>query len=205
MVLRFFESIRANKTNIMWSSVVFIASVTVGYIFINENNPFVNALIEEISKMADKLKADGSVLNMIITIFLNNLRAAFLMIFIGALLFGVYPIFAITMNGLLIGFFVKMVAEQSGHTFLFFLTGLLPHGILEIPAIIIAASLGTKLGVTIFKFIFQRRKRENNRKVLKQIIEKQLPITFFGVTIILFVAAIIESTLTVYLINKFYI
>ena len=135
---------------------------------------------------------------MIYTIFLNNLFAAIRMVLFG-IFFGVFPIIALLTNGIVIGYFLKKSILPNG--LLVFLTGILPHGIIEIPEIIIAAAYVMKLGFSFIKLlagVFNKEKQRNNIVGLKETI-RQIPTVLVGLTLLLFVAAIIESTLTGYL------
>ena len=87
-------------------------------------------------------------------------------------------------NGYLVGFVSSVVSEKES---ILSLWRLLPHGIFEIPAILISAGLGIKLGT----FIFQKNKKET----LKELVLKSLKTFFFVIVPLLIVAALIESSL----------
>jgi stage II sporulation protein M len=80
---------------------------------------------------------------MFLFIFLNNAVKAFAVIALGTF-FGIIPIFFIGINGLLIGLVSSVIMEKHGVGYLF--AGTIPHGILEIPAFLMAASYGLVLG-----------------------------------------------------------
>ena len=69
----------------------------------------------------------------------NNLEACILL-FLGGMSFGLVTLFILSLNGIVIGAVTEIVSH--GHSALFIAAALLPHGIFEIPAFIIAASLG---------------------------------------------------------------
>ena len=76
-------------------------------------------------------------------LFLNNL-AACLLLFLGGASLGVVTMLILSVNGLLIGALTELVRQQQG--MLFIAAGLVPHGIFEIPAFLIAGGLGLLLG-----------------------------------------------------------
>jgi len=75
-------------------------------------------------------------------LFLNNLQACVLL-FIGGATFGLVTIFVIATNGLVIGAILQLVTGEKG--LLYVAAAILPHGIFEIPAFIIAGALGFTL------------------------------------------------------------
>ncbi len=78
-----------------------------------------------------------------VKLFLNNL-AACLLLFLGGASLGVVTVLILSVNGLLIGAVTELVRQQQG--MLYIAAALLPHGIFEIPAFLIAGGLGLLLG-----------------------------------------------------------
>ncbi|HIZ78071.1 MAG TPA: stage II sporulation protein M [Firmicutes bacterium] len=85
-------------------------------------------------------------------IFLNNLRANGLIAFSGLLPFIFMPLFYLLVNCFAIGAFCITFLEQ-GIGLGLLLAGLLPHGIVEIPTMIVAASLGVSLCIQLIRRI----------------------------------------------------
>lgn len=76
-------------------------------------------------------------------LFLNNLSTC-LLLFLGGASLGVVTMLILSVNGLLIGAVTELVRQQQG---LFYIAAaLVPHGIFEIPAFLIAGGLGLLLG-----------------------------------------------------------
>lgn len=85
-------------------------------------------------------------------IFQNNLLTAVLSIFAGVVL-ALVPLLSIALNFFILGFLLAVftLAFQSlSHLpgLLVFVLSLVPHGILEIPALLIATGAGLKLGMS---------------------------------------------------------
>ncbi|MFA7198682.1 MAG: stage II sporulation protein M [Methanoculleus sp.] len=76
-------------------------------------------------------------------LFLNNLSAC-LLLFLGGASLGVVTMLILSVNGLLIGAVTEFMRQQQG--MLFITAALVPHGIFEIPAFLIAGGLGLLLG-----------------------------------------------------------
>ncbi|MFA5925931.1 MAG: stage II sporulation protein M [Parcubacteria group bacterium] len=127
-----------------------------------------------------------------IFIFLNNSVKAFFVVLTG-FLFGIVPIFFVFSNANLIGLVVAVLGAREG--FLRVALSLLPHGIIEIPAILIASGYGLWLGVRFYRTI---RYGEPFKEAFVYSIKRYFKI----VVPLLFVAAFIEAYITSYLVSK---
>jgi len=122
-----------------------------------------------------------SVLWMIKFIFFNNLKASFLAIIFG-IGFGIIPFFMGVMNGYIIGFVARETVALEG---IFVLWKFLPHGIFELPAILLSIGIGFKIGTDLF--------RQNQK--FKYNLREGLRFFVFVVFPLLLVAGIIEGFL----------
>lgn len=197
----FWMTIAENKRNIKIATLIFLLSIVGGYI-INPNNELIIASFEKLNELAKDIVEKESVLYSIATIFLNNLKVAFFMIVIGTF-FGIYPIFMLSFNGIFIGIFIRMFVE-NGQPVPLLIFGLLPHGVFELAAIIMAAAYGMKLGFAVFRTLvnYLRGIKITDYKLRFSNMIKQTLVFLFGITVILFVAAVIESTLSLLLIKN---
>ena len=82
-------------------------------------------------------------------VWFQNLRNIILATIVGAISFGVLALIVMLIPILLIGYFTATVANAGLSPFLFLLAFVLPHGILEIPAIILAGAAILRLGATL--------------------------------------------------------
>ncbi|HVN66237.1 MAG TPA: stage II sporulation protein M [Methanomicrobiales archaeon] len=85
-------------------------------------------------------------LSLAVFIFFNNLQACILL-FLGGATFGLLTLFIIASNGVIIGGIMEIAREERGP--LFVAAAILPHGIFEIPALLISSSLGFVLGAAL--------------------------------------------------------
>ena len=88
------------------------------------------------------------------SIFKANSFSSFVQSFCG-IFFGMVPVYVIVNNGVVFGNFIYLIFVKVGIMFTIF--GLLPHGLIEIPAFIIASSMGLMLGYktfNIFKIMY---------------------------------------------------
>lgn len=134
-------------------------------------------------------------------IFINNAVKSVAIILLGAFL-GVLPAFFLLMNGMVLGLIVALAAEQGENLFDLIVLGLLPHGIIEIPAILIASAYGLQFGYLTLKGIGELGARDREERTVDWR-------GFFGaagrgafwIVIFLLVAAVIESTVTYHLVR----
>ncbi|WP_339205274.1 stage II sporulation protein M [Paenibacillus sp. FSL K6-3182] len=199
------EHFKQMNPYIAFGSILFLAGMVIG-----GTNPAFRAFLDEqlkglgqLAEMIDDSK--NPTLTMMIFIFLNNAVKSILVMYLGAL-FGVLPFFFLVVNGMMIGYLLKTTAELHGGGYVMELIvkGLLPHGILEIPAIIFACAYGMRFGVLIFKavgsLVFARSKTGNVSRELESFVVRTVPVMVI-LTITLLIAAVIESTITLWLLQ----
>ncbi|WNR44244.1 stage II sporulation protein M [Paenibacillus roseipurpureus] len=135
-----------------------------------------------------------------IFIFLNNAIKSILIIFAGLLL-GVWPLFMLVANGMILGYVLSLQTNEN--TLSIVMKGILPHGIIEIPVILIACAYGLKLGMLVWKMGVQLLVPPERRTAsveMKRILHLTKPL-IVGMVVLLLIAAIIESTLTYWLVH----
>ncbi len=125
-------------------------------------------------------------------IFLNNMFVS-LFAFVSGVFFGVIPVFIIIVNGFFPGLLFPMVASERG--VLFFIAGIIPHGIIEIPAIILACALGFRLGRLSLQKLYGILYAKNDINLVSEFF-RSLLLYVASVIPMLFIAAVIEVFLT---------
>ena len=90
---------------------------------------------------------------MFLFILFNNSVKAFVVLVLG-ILFGLLPLIAVAANGYVLGVAYLFAAKYFGYVRA--AQAVLPHGVLEIPAVILTAGYGLWLGVTFARRIRQR-------------------------------------------------
>jgi stage II sporulation protein M len=122
-----------------------------------------------------------------IIIFLKNLLASAMAMLLGLGL-GLIPLLVVTSNGFLLGVVAYGAVQQSG--LLFLAAGILPHGILELPAVLVSIAIGFRLGYLLALTLA--------REKVDLAGETRIAVRFLWryITPILFLAAIIETFIT---------
>ncbi|MCQ6563687.1 stage II sporulation protein M [Paenibacillus mendelii] len=193
---------KSMKHYLAFSTIVLLAGMVVG-----GTNPvldtFIRGQIDGLRQVAETIDSSANpTIGFMVFIFFNNVIKSILVMYLGAL-FGIIPILFLAVNGMILGYFVSQAAAQGGDVlFTIVVKGLLPHGILEIPAILIACAYGMRFGKIIFQGIgaaFGRRPGWG--KEVERFIIRTVPIMVLLVVMLL-AAAVIESTFTVWLLSK---
>ncbi|HYE22504.1 MAG TPA: stage II sporulation protein M [Verrucomicrobiae bacterium] len=132
--------------------------------------------------------------NLVEGIFLNNVQASAIALF-GGLLVGLGPFLVVVSNGFILGYILVSVTllspESAWQSLGVLIVGILPHGIIEIPAFLFAGAIGLGLGIEWLK--------QENYGHRKEVFKKHLRNALIAIPIIvvsLFIAALIEVYLT---------
>ncbi|WP_406670158.1 stage II sporulation protein M [Methanolobus sp. ZRKC4] len=127
----------------VWISLLFfVLSTIAGYAYYTiEPSYALNSLsgLEELAEMLQGLSA----FEIMLLIFVNNSVKMFFSILLGFAL-GIIPFGFLVLNGFILGVFAHYQAVESGT--LFIIAGLTPHGIIEIPMLLISSAIGLKIG-----------------------------------------------------------
>lgn len=114
----------------------------------------------------------------------NNILATIEIVGLGVL-FGIFPISAIIMNGLVLGYIPFYLTDFSA---LKFFSMILPHGLIELSAFMIAITCGLRLGIASAKALVQRYRLTPLRKAGRDVLN-MLPAVF----LLLIIAGFIEG------------
>lgn len=199
---KFLLILKNNNSWIKLSALIFFGSFFLGYIGAAQNLDFIQEFsapyFDFLEDLAEEV-VDSSPLRGIFLLFLNNFLASLRVLFLGIIL-GIAPFLSLLVNGSILGIVTAILAEQNINPVFFLSLGILPHGILEIPAFLISAAFGLKLGYHLIYPI----EGKNRRKSISYILNEVLNIFFF-IFILLVLAAIIEILITPFLISILFI
>jgi stage II sporulation protein M len=145
-----------------------------------------SGLMEETLQFLGPLARLGP-LELVAVIFLNNALKALGTIVLG-IAFGIPSVLFITINGYLLGVVVGRLAPSLGYGGL--LASLLPHGLIEVPAVIVATALGLAIGAQTLRWAMGRQSQVKHqfRTGLRVYVKWLLPA--------LLLAALIEAFIT---------
>jgi len=172
-------------------ALVFIASMVGGFYHAHSDVKAAKYKLKVTFQEFDFVKK-ASPLVIFVFIFLNNSIKAVLATAAG-IFFGIFPLSFIAINGYLIGLvvYVKGLELGFGRVLLY----LLPHGILEIPAILLACSYGMWLGERFVKKLRGERVNLKNdfRYAILKCLKNVVPVLLIAAAIETFVTPLIAS------------
>ncbi|HMK45390.1 MAG TPA: stage II sporulation protein M [Methanocella sp.] len=142
-----------------------------------------------VGRISDQMKPllSESTFTMMINIFLNNSRACAMEVVLGPGL-GIVTLLIVFVNGLAMGLVLVMAMAKSGP--LITLAALLPHGIIEVPVVIVSAAIGLRFGYCVLMALIRQPV-----DLVKEAIEG-ISVFVFWLIPLLFVAAFVESYVT---------
>ena len=124
----------------------------------------------------------------VVIIFIKN-AFALLLSFVFSPIFCLLPILTLTLNGWLLAFISAIVSREESLGFV--LAALLPHGIIELPALILGEAAALSFGTAVILAIFKKERRNLLLPNLKRNVK------YLVIALILLVpAAIIETFVT---------
>lgn len=168
--------------NYIWFVALLFFALVI-FVFLGlQSNTLNQIILEKLQEII--LEFEGlNTFQAIFKIFLNNAFASLTGIILGIFL-GIFPVMFILVNSYIVGFVAKMSVEKEG---ILTLWKLFPHGVFELPAVIISFALGIRLGMFVLA--------KNPGKELKERFWKSLKVFLLIVLPLLVIAAIIEGIL----------
>ena len=173
------------------------------------NNPpqFIQDILNQVLELANQIGI-GNAVDLFTFILINNLIAVFSVI-IGGLLLGISPILSSMVNGYVIGIVVGGLIIDGRWEII--APGILPHGILELPALFLAIALGLKVGRSVYHVIKTTTRNKSSKgwyqKYRQAILQVEpvlygaLKFAWNAIVPLIAIAALIEATATPALID----
>jgi stage II sporulation protein M len=136
------------------ASGIFSASLIVGTL-IGQNT--VEGLLSELGAVLGPLASTGNLSPLLLLIiFINNAIKALLLISLGILL-GLAPILFIGLNGFILGGLGSALEAVDGWKYV--VASFVPHGVIEIPVILLATALGLTVGMESVRWLVRKESR----------------------------------------------
>ncbi len=185
------EYIYSLRKYLITVAAIFILSLMTGLLVSIKNPEFSENYLEMFKQSFGWIKTLPPLAVMLL-IFLNNAFKSLLALVLGLGL-GIIPFLFVAGNGIIIGMLGDTISRQHGTVFV--VASLLPHGIIEIPMILISAGIGLRLGYAIYlslkglKIDIKTELRQGFRFYMRVI----LPLLFIAAVIETFVTPIIAS------------
>lgn len=177
--------VRSIRGYILISVVLFFASAALGFMAAEQNPSIAEEWLKELEML--KWITDLPPLMILILIFAKNLLACAMAVLLG-MGAGIVPVLVAISNGILVGMVSYQVIQEEG--FLYLMAGILPHGIVELPTVLVSIAIGLRLGHVFIMTIIDGDGdlREEARTAISFLMYRAAPL--------LFVAAVIETFIT---------
>lgn len=183
------------------AAATFLIGIYLGYTQPEQFFFFLQDQSKQIQQIVEKIAAqDHTQWRLLLFVFANNVMVSVLMVYSGVLL-GFIPLFTLITNGMMLGYLANLNVPDKGWGE--FLLALVPHGIIEIPAVIIACAYGIKFGTVAAKgvlFLPSPARRMANNQAFTRLLKVSVPLVLF-VCGLLLLAAVVESMVTYSLVN----
>lgn len=195
------QTIKGMKHYLIAATVTFLLGAYLGY---SQPEQFQFLLDNQIKQLTDMVNSIGGHENyqwrLLAFILMNNVLVAVFMVYSGVML-GIIPLYSLLSNGLIMGYLAHQNVPDKGWGS--FLLAVLPHGIIELPAFILACAFGIKFGAIMLKsffFLFSPARRAANNAAFVNMLKISVPLVII-VALLLIAAALIESMVTLRLIS----
>jgi len=140
--------------NLILAASIFFVSLVLGTL-IGQN--IVGGLMGQLGAILEPLESTGKLtILLFLLIFINNAIKALGIIFLGILL-GLPPLLFIVLNGFILGGLGAVLESVNGWRYV--MASFVPHGVIEIPVILLAAALGLTVGMESLKWLVRRESR----------------------------------------------
>ncbi len=182
-----------------WATFLFLIGIFLGTLMFTQNPEMAEDLIRNLFEVLGEGFFEMHGASLVFFIFFNNVIKTFLAMFLGVI-FALIPVFFIFFNGYVLGLMAPLFIQSHG--FYLFLVGILPHGVIEIPAVILGAATGLFLGIQAYYRFFGNKEKKHFIN-LKREVQKSSAFFIFVVLPLLFLAALIEGLITPILLDMF--
>ncbi|HPR41741.1 MAG TPA: stage II sporulation protein M [Candidatus Methanofastidiosa archaeon] len=197
--------LRSDRKYIAYAGLFFVGGMLFGATAHEDIQDMLADQLDDLSEVSD-LSEDRPLWQIGIFIFGNNTKTSILMgimLPLIPLFGGMYIIFAMLLNGAIVGVLGPLLDKPI--TYL--IVGIAPHGIFEIPAIIIAAAVGLKFNSRIMFGLLavMRNRDQDSNQILKEYVSDAIGSwkLMYLVLFLLIIAAVVETTVTPYLLSMF--
>lgn len=183
------KAIERNTGFIALCTATFLLSIPLGYASYDAIEGMMLPVLEQLRDMITRETSLETAMN----IFFNNFKVSIYLVAMGTLILPTF--FIMFSNGFLMGFVIKYLQKKE-LSMLFFLKGIILHGVFELPALFIAGAIGLRIG---FSYLGpDGKKRVKN---VSQSIREAALIQALVVTPLLLLAAFIEVYISAALIK----
>jgi stage II sporulation protein M len=179
----------------LWISLLLVLGIGIGA-HLPKHSPFAELITKAAFRKLQEIKKlyiHAPLFGKIALIWGNNIFASASSILLGIII--VFPVVFLLENGAIIGIIQKLVVLKTGMAPVWFYLALAPHGIFELPAFIIACTLGIRFGLIPFRLAYNYLRERPNPPLFQEFFQELRYYAVF-LLLILLVAAVLEVTVS---------
>ncbi len=181
----FFAYLYEMRVAIAIVAVLYVAFSVIGFTMgFNYQNPMSTATASSTSSTLQS--GNITPIGLAIGIFVNNVLNCFVTMVLGIFL-GVIPLVFTVTNGLTLGWFAGVTLQKT--CLCYIMAGSLPHGLFEIPAVLLSSAIGLKLGYSLIMSMA-------GKKGLINEVRKSVKAFVFWIVPGIVIAALLEAFIT---------
>jgi stage II sporulation protein M len=143
----FFQYIRELRPFVVFSALLFGLGVLLGSLVV-ESQPGTATLVVREAGAFLNLTKSFSQPGLFLFVLVNNAVKTLVMMYMGIVL-GIVPVLFLVVNGLVVQVFAERIAQVAGGPAVF--ASLVPHGVVEVVAVLLGAAVGLRLGTDVFR------------------------------------------------------
>ena len=137
--------------NLILATGIFFLSLVLGALIGQDT---IEELMRQLGAVLEPLVSTGKLsMLLVLIIFINNAIKALGLIFSGILL-GLPPLLFVGLNGFILGGLGS--ALESGNGWRYVMASFVPHGVIEIPVIVLGTALGLTVGMESLRWLVRR-------------------------------------------------
>ncbi|MFC4765910.1 stage II sporulation protein M [Effusibacillus consociatus] len=187
--MRSISVIKENRGYVWFAFSLFVVGLLIGLVFFEPLHGFLKQYLRHLEQIAAEAKGDH--LDLSLLLFKNNLTVSLVLLGSGVFL-SILSIHLLVINGMVVGYALALMGQMGqAPVWALILFGILPHGVLEIPAFLIAGAMGIKLGYMWLRPMVGKTRWESFRYAFKEAL-LALPV----IALLLVAAAAIEGFVT---------
>ena len=175
--------------------VAVLLGAGVRMLFPEESAQVINAFMEMVEE-SGAVNEQGEM--SVFALLMNNWRAMLVSAAYGFIPFLFLPLLSLLYNGLLLGV-LAVLLQSGGVSILAYLMGILPHGIFELPALVLSVACGVALCRNMCRMVVSSPRRVP----LLGLLEDLLRVLVLLVAPLTVAAAFVECYITPYVMNLF--
>ena len=146
------DYIRLIRGYAVLAMAVFLLAVGGGFLYAHSYPTETTAYLQEMQSYFGGITKETP-WGTFLSIFSNNVDAMFMVVAMGFFA-GLFSFFFLAVNGFLLGIVGSLFVSQA--SVLVFLAGIVPHGIIEIPCMLLSAAIGLRVGASAVRRLLGR-------------------------------------------------